>query len=81
VPNRSLRDVRGLVRHRHSLIRQRSQVINRIQKVLEGANIKLSAVASNVVGASGRAMLDALISGVAVPWRCTPAHALVGVDF
>jgi transposase len=67
VPPRSLRDLRELVRHRRSLIRQRSQVINRIQKVLEGANIKLSAVASNVVGVSGRAMLEALISGVEDP--------------
>jgi transposase len=67
VPDRSLRELRELVRHRRSLIRQRSQVINRIQKVLEGANIKLSAVASNVVGVSGRAMLNALISGVEDP--------------
>jgi transposase len=67
VPDRSLRDLRELVRHCRSLIRQRSQVINHIQKVLEGANIKLSPVASNVVGGSGRAMLDALISGVEDP--------------
>jgi transposase len=67
VPDRSLRELRELVRHHRSLIRQRSQVINRIQKVLEGANIKLSAVASNVVGASGRAILDALVSGVEDP--------------
>lgn len=67
VPDRSLRELRELVRHHRSLIRQRSQVINRIQKVLEGANIKLSTVASNMVGASGRAMLDALVSGVQDP--------------
>jgi hypothetical protein len=42
-------------------------VINRIQKVLEGDNIKLIAVASNVVGVSGRPMLEALISGVENP--------------
>jgi molybdate/tungstate transport system permease protein len=42
-------------------------VVDRIQKVLEGANIKLSAVASDVVGASGRAMLKAMVSGVEDP--------------
>jgi transposase len=67
VPPRSLRDLRELVPHRRSLIRRRSQVINRIQKVLEGDNIKLIAVASNVVGVSGRPMLEALISGVENP--------------
>lgn len=63
IPDRPQRELRELVRYRRSLIQERSQVINRIQKVLEGANIKLSAVASNVVGASGRAMLEAMISG------------------
>jgi transposase len=67
VPDRPLRELRELVRHRRSLIRQRSHVVNRIQKVLEGANIKLSAVASNVVGASGRAMLEAMIRGMDDP--------------
>lgn len=63
IPDRPQRELRELVRYRRNLIRQRSQVVNRIQKVLEGANIKLSAVASNVVGASGRAMLEAMIEG------------------
>ena len=63
IPDRPQRELRELVRYRRSLIQERSQVINRIQKVLEGANIKLSAVASNVVGASGRAMLEAMVSG------------------
>ena len=45
------------------VIQQRAQVVNRIQKVLEGANIKLSSVATNVVGVSGRAMLEALVNG------------------
>jgi transposase len=67
VPDRSLRELRELVRHRRSLIRQRAHIVNRIQKVLEGANIKLSAVASDVVGASGRAMLEALVGGVEDP--------------
>jgi transposase len=67
VPDRSLRELRELVRHRRSLIRQRSHTVNRIQKVLEGANIKLSAVASNIVGVSGRAMLEAMVRGTEDP--------------
>lgn len=64
IPDRSQRELRELVRYRRSLIQQRSQVVNRIQKVLEGANIKLSAVATDVVGASGRAMLEAMAGGI-----------------
>ena len=59
IPDRPQRELRELVRYRRSLIHQRGQVVNRIQKVLEGANIKLSSVATDVVGASGRAMLQA----------------------
>lgn len=61
IPDRPHRELRELVRYRTSLVRQRCQVVNRIQKVLEGANIKLSSVATNVVGVSGRAMLEAII--------------------
>ncbi len=67
VPDRPQRELRELVRYRRSLIRQRSQVVNRVQKVLEGANIKLSSVATNVVGVSGRAMLEAIITGTEDP--------------
>ena len=63
IPDRSHRELRELLRYRRNLIRQRSQVVSRIQKVLEGANIKLSSVASDVVGVSGRAMLGAMIGG------------------
>src|SRR6185437_5361441 len=52
-----------LVRYRRSLVEMRSAEVNRIQKVLEGANIKLAAVLSNVVGVSGRAMLERLVAG------------------
>lgn len=55
------------MRYRRSLIQQRSQVVNRIQKVLEGANIKLCSVATDVVGASGRAMLEAIVAGEEQP--------------
>ena len=63
IPDRDQRELRELVRYRRTLIGQRAQVINRIQKVLEGANIKLSSVASNIVGISGRAMLKAIANG------------------
>lgn len=63
IPDRPQRELRELSRHRRQLIRQRAQVVNRIQKVLEGGNIKLSSVATDVVGASGRAMLRAMIAG------------------
>lgn len=64
IPDRAQRELRELVRYRRGLIQQRADVVNRIQKVLEGANIKLSAVASNVVGVSGRAILEAMVKGV-----------------
>lgn len=64
IPPKPIRDVRDLVRYRKSLVNQRTQEINRIQKVLETANIKLACVASDVVGVSGRAMLHALIEGI-----------------
>lgn len=67
IPNREQRELRELTRHRQALVQDRSQVIQRIQKVLEGANIKLSSVASNVVGVSGRAILDGLVRGEADP--------------
>ena len=63
IPDRPQRELRELVRHRRSLIQQRAQVVNRIQKVLEGGNIKLSSVATDVMGVSGRAMLEKLIEG------------------
>jgi len=67
IPDRPQRELRELVRHRRILIQQRAQVVNRIQQVLEGANIKLSSVVSNVVGVSGRAMLGALATGTQDP--------------
>jgi transposase len=63
IPPRSHRELRELTRYRKSLIQQRSTTINRIQKVLEGGNIKLASVATNIAGRSGRAMIEALIAG------------------
>ena len=63
IPPEPVRDLRDLTRYRKSLIDERIREINRLQKVLEGANIKLSSVASDVLGVSGKAMLEALVSG------------------
>src|ERR671918_2280379 len=63
IPDRGQRELRELVRYRRRLIQNRAQVVNRIQKVLEAANIKLDCVASDVMGASGRAMLRAMAAG------------------
>lgn len=67
IPDRPQRELRELVRYRTSLVRERAAEVNRIQKVLEGANIKLASVATNVVGVSGRAMLEGLIAGTEEP--------------
>jgi len=63
VPPPAIRDLRELVRHRRTLIETRTAVRNRVLKLLEGANIRLSGVASDVFGVSGMAMLEALASG------------------
>jgi len=63
IPTKEQRELRELVRYRRTLIRERSQVVNRIQKVLEGVNIKLSSVVSDVMGVSGRAMIEAMVAG------------------
>ena len=67
IPPQPIRVLRDLTRYRKSLVEHRTQQINRIHKVLETANIKLGAVASNVVGASGRRMLEAIEHGEADP--------------
>jgi transposase len=63
IPPRPERELRELVRYRRTLIDERSDVVRRIQKLLEGANIKLGDVATDVMGVSGRAMLWALAQG------------------
>lgn len=63
IPSREQRELRELIRYRRSMIDERAREVNRIQKVLEGANIKLSSVASNVLGKTGRAMIEAMIRG------------------
>jgi transposase len=63
IPPRPTRELRDLTRQRTQLIRERTSVINRIQKILEDANIKLSSVATNALGVSGRSMIEAIIQG------------------
>jgi transposase len=63
IPNREQRELRELIRYRRSMIDERAREINRIQKVLEGANIKLSSVATDILGKSGRTMIEAMIQG------------------
>jgi transposase len=63
VPDREQRELRDLTRQQTKLVQQRDAVANRIQKVLETANIKLGSVATDVLGVSGRNMIEALIGG------------------
>jgi transposase len=62
-PPAPFRELRELTRYRRQLVEARARDANRVQKVLETANIKLAAVATDVLGTSGRAMLKALIAG------------------
>ena len=63
IPPEPIRDLRDLTRYRKTLMQERAQEVNRLQKVLETANLKLASVASDVMGKSGRDMLDALVGG------------------
>jgi transposase len=63
IPPVAQRELRDLTRYRSTFIRERVTLINRVQKLLEDANIKLAAVASDIMGVSGRAILATLIAG------------------
>src|SRR5437879_1788190 len=63
IPPAPIRQLRDLTRYRKMLVQERAQEINRLQKVLETANIKLAAVATDVLGKSGRDMLNCVIAG------------------
>lgn len=67
IPPPVIRELRELTRYRESLVREQSSVANRIQKLLESGNIKLGQVASDALGASGRAMLRELAKGETDP--------------
>lgn len=62
IPPRPQRELREMTRYRATLVQERARVVNRVQKLLEGMNIKLASVATDVLGASGRAMLEALVA-------------------
>jgi transposase len=63
VPPKPIRELRDLTRYRKALIYERGRAVNRLHKVLEDAGVKLSCVATDVMGVSGRAMMRALIEG------------------
>jgi transposase len=63
IPSREQRELKELVRYRRSIIEERARELNRIQNVLEGANIKLGSVVSEIDGVSSREMLNAIVSG------------------
>lgn len=67
IPPAPIRDLRDLTRYRKTLVQERADEINRLQKVLEAANIKLAGVATDILGASGRDMLRALAGGETDP--------------
>jgi hypothetical protein len=63
VPPKPVRELRELTRRRRTLVRERAQEANRLHKTLEDTGIKLDCVATDILGVSGRLMLDALIAG------------------
>ena len=67
IPARPQRELRELVRYRTSLIQMRAQEANRLQKVLEGANVKLSSVITDILGVTGQRILAALAAGETDP--------------
>ncbi len=67
VPSREQRELREMVRYRNEIVNERARELNRIQAVLEGANIKLGSVVSDISGATGMAILHALIEGKTNP--------------
>jgi transposase len=67
IPPVAIRDLRDLRRYRRQLVNTHSAAVNRLQKVLEGADLKLASVATDVRGVSGRTILQALLAGVADP--------------
>src|SRR5216117_2797078 len=63
VPEPAIQELRGLLRTRKQLVREKASHVQRLQKTLEEANIKIESVLSDVMGRSGRAMIQALIDG------------------
>lgn len=67
VPPKEFRELRDLTRYRKALIQERTRETQRLEKVLQDAGIKLSSVASRILGVSGRAMIEALVAGSTDP--------------
>jgi transposase len=67
VPSKPQRALRDLTRYRGKLVEERTRIVNRVQKLLEGANIKLSSVVTDVMGVSARAMLAEIVAGQTDP--------------
>ena len=63
IPPKPQRALRDLTRYRTKLVQERTRVVNRVQKLLEGANIKLASVATDIMGVSARAMLEEIAAG------------------
>jgi transposase len=69
VPPEEIQELRSLMRTRKQLVREQTRHVQRIEKTLEEANIKLGAVLSDLMGASGRRMIEAMIAGERDPHR------------
>jgi transposase len=69
VPEEAIQDLRSLMRARKQLVREQTRQVQRIQKTLEEANIKLDSVISDIMGVSGRRMIEAMIQGVRNPQK------------
>lgn len=69
IPSQIYREMRDLTRHRTKLVQQHTQVVNRLHATLQDANIKLSSVASNILGVSGRQMIEAMERGESDPQK------------
>src|SRR5438094_1865759 len=63
IPPKPVRELRDLMRYRKKMVQERADEVRRLQKVLETANIKLASVATDVLGKSGRSMLEAILGG------------------
>jgi transposase len=74
IPERAVRERRDLTGRRRQLVGDKARERNRIQKILEDANIKLGDVLSDVLGLSGRQMIDALVEGL-----CRRGRAAVAI--
>lgn len=76
VPPEPIRDLRDLTRHRKALVQERARGVQRLHKLLQDAGIKLSSVATNIMGVSGRAMLEAMLEDSKNPTAAKDATAL-----